>query len=215
MNTDAQVALPREVHEHRVVLHGIPWQTYQQLRRKNPSSGLRMTYDRGTLEIMSPSRKDERISYLIGRMIDEWTLAKGIDVAAGRNSTFSREDLEKGLEPDNCYWITHESEMRDQEEVDLTIHPAPDLALEVDVTRSSIPKLPIYQALGVIEVWRWRQDAIEVVRLDDEGNYQAHAGSAELPGFPLALVASILQGRERKGDTTLVRQFIRRIQDRR
>jgi Uma2 family endonuclease len=211
----ATAKIASEAFDHRVVLHDVSWQTYQRLRTANPSGALRMTYDRGQLEIMSPSRKHERISYLIGRMIDQWTLLRGIEVAAGRNTTFSRKDLEKGLEPDNCYWITHEREMRDQEEVDLTIHPPPDLALEVDVSRSSIPKLPIYQALGVPEVWRWRHDSLEVVRLDEDGHYQPQSESVELPRFPLDVAVRILNRREGQGDTTLVTQFVRRIKPRR
>jgi len=197
--------------EHRTLLHNVPWETYQSLRAANPSGHLRMTYDCGELEIMSPSRNHDRIGYLIGRMIDEWTLLHEIEVGAGRNTTFSREDLLKGLEPDNCYWITHELVMRDKEEVDLSVDPPPDLALEVDVTRSSIPKLPIYQALKVPEVWRWRRETLEILRLDDSGEYQSQPISTELPSFPFDLAIDILTQRDGTGDTTLIRQFIRRI----
>jgi Uma2 family endonuclease len=209
------MSLAPQTFEHRTLLHNVPWETYQSLRAANPSGCLRMTYDNGELEIMSPSRKHERINYLIGRMIDEWTLLLEIEVAAGRNTTFSREDLLKGLEPDNCYWITSELTMRDKEEVDLTIDPPPDLALEVDVTRSSIPKLTIYQALGVPEVWRWRHDTLEILRLDDTGEYQQQPTSTELPSFPFDLAIEILAEREGNGDTTLIRRFIRRIKRRR
>ncbi|MEX2174173.1 MAG: Uma2 family endonuclease [Pirellulaceae bacterium] len=204
-----------EVFEHRLVLHQVPWETYQSLRAANPSGHLRMTYDSGELEIMSPSRKRERMSYLIGRMIDQWTLAHDIAIGAGRNTTFSRQDLLKGLEPDNCYWIAHELQMRDVEEVDLTIHPPPDLALEVDVTRSSLAKLPIYQALAVPEVWRWRHETLEVLRLDASGSYQPHSDSVELAGFPLDVVVRTLADRAGTGDTTLIDRFVRRIKSRR
>ena len=209
------MSIASQTFEHRTLLHNVPWETYQSLRAANPSGHLRMTYDNGELEIMSPSRKHERISYLIGRMIDEWTLLQDIDVAAGRNTTFSREDLLKGLEPDNCYWITNELVMRDKEEVDLTIDPPPDLALEVDVTRSSIPKLPIYQSLGVPEVWRWRHERLEILRLDDAGQYQQQRNSTELPSFPFVLAVEILTDRGGHSDTKLIRQFIRRIKSKR
>src|SRR5512145_2881500 len=103
---------PRGELERRVFLGGVSWTTYQELRRAEENRNLRMTYDHGALEIASPSRKHEQVSYLIGRMIDEWTLRHGIDVAAGRNTTFSRPDLDSGLEPDNCYWITNEKLVR-------------------------------------------------------------------------------------------------------
>jgi hypothetical protein len=63
--------------------------------------------------------------------------------------TFRREDLDRGLEPDNCYYIQHEAAVRERDEIDLTIEPPPDLAVEVDITASSIDRLSIYMALGV------------------------------------------------------------------
>jgi Uma2 family endonuclease len=197
--------------ERRVFLGGITWETYQSLRTGDENSNLRMTYDHGALEIVSPSRKHERISYLLGRMIDQWTLDRKIAIAAGRNTTFSRGDLRRGLEPDNSYWISHEQQMRDKDEVDLKIDPPPDLVLEVDVTRSSIPKLPIYAALGVPEVWQWRLDALEVFRLSAQQQYVPKKGSVELRQFPLALVAKLLREREGKSDTTVIQEFIRGI----
>jgi Uma2 family endonuclease len=201
------MSIAPQTFEHRTLLHNVPWETYQSLRAANPSGHLRMTYDSGELEIMSPSGQHRRISYLLGRMIDQWTLLKGIEVGGGRNTTFSREDLLKGLEPDNCYWITNELVMRDRDEVDLTIDPPPDLAIEVDISRSSISKMPIYQSLGVPELWRWQFDELEVMRQDASGHYQAQRGSSELPGFPLALAVQLVGDRHQHDDTELIRQF--------
>lgn len=205
------MSIAPQTFEHRTLLHNVAWETYQSLRAANPSGYLRMAYDNGELEIMSPSRQHERISDLLGRMIDQWTLLHGIEVGAGRNTTFSKEFLLKGLEPDNCYWIAHELVMRAKEEVDLSIDPPPDLALEVEITRSSIPKLPIYQSLGVPEVWRWRRETLEVLRMDDAGQYQSQADSSELPSFPFDIAIDILGDRESNGDTALIQEFIRRI----
>lgn len=204
--------IAREQLEGCVRLGGVSWAVYQALRRADENIHLRMTYDRGALEIVSPSRKHEQVSYLIGRMIDQWTLYWDIDVAAGRNTTFSRRDLDRGLEPDNCYWISHEAAMRDRDELDLTCDPPPDLVLEVDVTRSSIPKLPIYAALGVPEVWHWKLGALEALRLSGEGKYRSRRQSSELPRFPLALATQLLLGRSGRSDTAVIQEFIRSIQ---
>jgi Uma2 family endonuclease len=199
----------RKQIEQRIFLGGVSWETYQLLRRAHENSNLRMTYDRGELEIVSPSRKHEHISYLVGWMIDVWAVARRIDVAVGRNTTFGRRDLDRGLEPDNCYWITHEELMRDKEEVDLRFDPPPDLVLEVDVTRSSIPKLPIYAALGVPEVWHWKLDDLQVLRLDSQGEYRTKKGSIELRGFPLVAAAKLLVERTGKSDTAVIQEFTR------
>ena len=115
--------------ERRIVLYGVSWATYQSLRNAEENYHLRMTFDHGALEIVSPSRKHERISYLLGRMIDQWTLHRKVEIAAGRNTTFSRKDLKSGLEPDNCYWIRHESMMRGKDSVNLLVDPPPDLVI--------------------------------------------------------------------------------------
>jgi Uma2 family endonuclease len=201
-----------EQTEWRIVLHGVPWDTYQTLRNADENYHLRMTYDRGALEIVSPSRKHESISYVLGRMIDQWTLRHKIHIAAGRNTTFSRKDLERGLEPDNCYWITHEREIRRKDNVDLRFDPPPDLVLEVDVTSSSIPKIPIYAALGVPEVWHWNDDdKLEVIRLSSSGDYRAVRQSRELPKFPLKLAVMLVLDRHDMSDTELISQFIKSI----
>jgi Uma2 family endonuclease len=201
--------------EQRVLLRDVSWHTYGLLRDADENYHLRMTYDRGVLEIMSPSRKHERIAYLLGRMIDQWTMAHDIDLQAGRNTTFRREDLQRGLEPDNCYWISHELAVRDKEELDLNIDPPPDLAIEVDITQSSLWKLPIYATLGVPEVWRWRGGQLEVLRLDRQREYQPRKSSLELPRFPLRLAGEILADCERLSDTAVVRKFLQAIQAKR
>jgi Uma2 family endonuclease len=205
----------RQQLEQRMCLRGVSWDTYQALRDAEENYHLRMTYDHGVLEVVSPSRKHEQVSYLIGRMIDQWSLRHKIHIGAGRNTTFSRKDLEQGLEPDNCYWIRNEEIMRGKDDVDLRIDPPPDLVLEVDVTRSLIPKLPIYAALGVSEVWHWKFESLEALRLDANGQYQARKGSIELRRFPLDLAAKLVVEREGKSDTTVIQEFIRAIRPRR
>ena len=196
----------------RIVLSGVSWKTYLSLRNAAENDHLRMTYDQGALEIMSPSSKHELVSYLMGRMIDQWTLRFEIDIRAGRSTTFRRKDLEKGLEPDNCYWITHELQVRGKSKVNLRRDPPPDLVLEVDVSWSSIPKLPIYAALGVPEVWHWNDDdKLEVLRLAKGQKYKVAKDSRELPKFPFALVTSLIDQRQQLSDTQLVMKFIQSI----
>jgi Uma2 family endonuclease len=197
-----------------VVLYGVTWEAYQALRSPEGNNHLRMTFDRGELEIMSPSKKHEQISYLVGRMIDEWTIARDIEIHAGRTTTFCRQDLDRGLEPDNCYWIAHEALVREFEQIDLSAHPPPDLALEVDVTSTWVPKLPIYQALGVPEVWRWRDEAVEMFALNSAGVYERISASVSLPGFPHELMVELLRRRRTLGNNAFIREFRRRSTER-
>jgi len=189
-----------------ILLRGVSWETYQTLRNEEANDHVRMTYDGGDLELMSPMKKHGKITTLLGLMIYEWTQLRRIEIESGGNMTCDREDLKKGLEPDLCYWIAHEELVRDKDKIDFLVDPPPDLALEIEVSRSAIPKLPIYQALRIPEVWRWR-GKVEVLVLDDAGAYVVRSDSAALPGFPFPLAESFLDRRKSMGDTTLMKQF--------
>jgi Uma2 family endonuclease len=209
--TATEKVVATEPMESSVVLRGVSWDNYQSLRTPEANNHLRMTYDRGELEIMSPSKKHEQVSYLIGRTIDEWTDSRGLEIHGGRSTTFSRKDLDRGLEPDNCYWIANEARVRERDAIDLSIDPPPDLALEVDVTSSWIEKLPIYQALGVPEVWRWRSESFEIVVLGTGRQYAPQTSSACLAGFPIELMVDLLRRRCTMGNNALIRAFRRAI----
>jgi len=59
----------------------------------------------------------------------------------------------------------------------------PDLAIEVDITRSKIDRPSIYAGLGVAEVWRFdaEQDRVVIERLRDDATYQPVPASGFLP----------------------------------
>jgi Uma2 family endonuclease len=203
----------QEARAHRggsLVLHGVSWERYQALRWDDANRHLRMTYDRGDLEIMSPQKKHGKIAVLLARMIYAWTIHQRMEIESAGDLTCDREDLLKALEPDLCYWITNLDYVREKDVIDLTTDPPPDLALEVDVSRQSIPKLPIYQALKVPEVWRWH-NGLDVRRLESSGNYVASTETSVLPGFPFKLAEDIIQKRHKVGENALVEQFEKAI----
>jgi len=193
--------------EQRFVLRGITWPTYQSLRDAPENYHVRMTYDRGDLEIMSPSQLHEQYSYILGRLIDVWTEECDIDIKSCRTMTFKREDLERGLEPDNCYYVQHEPQMRQKTELDLTIDPPPDLAIEVEVSAPAIRKMPLYAAFGVPEVWRFDGETLEVYQLSAAGQYEPREGSGCFPQFPVAQVVTVLRELNTASETALVRSF--------
>src|SRR5687767_3203872 len=102
-----------------ITLRNVDWQTYRRLREEPANARLAMTYDHGTLEIMSPSRLHERIAELIGHMIVDWGMEHEIPVCPAGALTVSREDLQRGCEPDKCYFIQHEEELRNRDEFSL------------------------------------------------------------------------------------------------
>jgi len=194
-------------NESRTNLRAATWQQYVELRDSDEHRNTRMTFDRGRLELMSPSKLHERVGYLMGRCIDVWTEEKQIEVQSCRSTTFRRQDLLRGLEADNCYYIEHEPDVRDRDQVDLTIDPPPDLAVEVDVTARSIERMPIYAALGIPEIWSWREDKLLVLRLNPAGQYVEAPASLALPGFPCERLTELIKRRTSSGETTLMREF--------
>src|SRR5262245_39882438 len=118
----------------RVTLRNVEWHLYQQLRASDDRRNVRMTYSPGPLEVMSPSRIHERLTQLISRVLEVWAEEHDMEFDCGGSTTMQREDLARGLEPDNSYYVEHADQMRERDQLDLTIDPPPDIAIEVDIT---------------------------------------------------------------------------------
>jgi len=114
--------------------------------------------------------------------------------------------LDRGLEPDKCFYIQNESAVRDRDEYDADIDPPPDLVIEVDVTSLSIKRMPVYAGFHVPEIWRWIENRLEIYRLVDAAYVQVEK-SAALSEFPFELVSKILEMRFEVDETNLVRRF--------
>jgi Uma2 family endonuclease len=150
------MAVARRPGSSRLVLYGEPWETYVRLLRIfDERRHLRITYDRGALEIMTLSPEHEHLKKLLGRLVE--TLAEELNQAleAYGSMTFKRRAKEKGIEPDDCYWIQNEAKAgRLVKRFNPKRDPPPDLAIEVEVTRSALNRMEIYRAMRVAEVWR-------------------------------------------------------------
>ncbi len=138
-----------------IVLEGVSWETYESLLRDLEARGQRMylTYDRGTLEIMAPSPFHERYKTLLGSFLVAIRIGRRIRVASYGSATYRREDLERGLEPDECYYVQNEPLLRGRSEIDLRSDPPPDLVIEMDYTHHEVDRESIYAAMGVPEIW--------------------------------------------------------------
>lgn len=97
-------------------------------------------------------------------------MALGVDVESFGSTTFKRDDLERGFEPDSCFYITNAARMLGKSTIDLAKDPPPELVIEIDITSASIRKLPIYAQVGVSEVWRYDGAKLFMFKLAD-GEY--------------------------------------------
>ena len=179
------------------VIDGVSWETYRRLRDE-AGPATRITYDDGRMEIMAPiSMGHGGRTKLICRLLETYLDHAGIAYTGVDVVTLARDDLQKGCEGDQMYYIHAEPPPPETEELDLSVHNPPDLVIEVDLASSSVPKEPIYAAIGVTELWRLEAEALRVgVLASDRTTYANRDGSALLPGLDVAaLRAHIRLGR--------------------
>lgn len=190
----------------RLILHGVSWEEYVRLLRAFEGRHLRLTYDRGVLEIMTLSFEHENEEYLVCRFVDVITEELNWPVQGGGSTTFKRRKHQRGLEPDGCWWITHEALVRGKKRIDLRQDPPPDLVSEIDVTKSSINRMRIHAKLGIREVWRFDGKRLEFYTLK-EGKYEATEESQVFPGIRASEVLPFLTQFNHEDQTTIVKRF--------
>jgi Uma2 family endonuclease len=189
------------------VLYDIDWKTYTRLLRAfEGRRRFRLTYDRGTLEIMSPLWEHEGPAYVFGSFIDVLTDELNLPRRSGRTITLRRRRAQRGLEPDNCYWIANAPRVQGRARLDLRTDPPPDLAIEIDVTSSSLDRMSIYAALGVPEVWRLSPQGLTFNALRGRA-YQDQPTSLSFPGLTPADLSGFLTQLVHADETVLLRQF--------
>ena len=191
-------------------LSHVDWKVYLRLRHAfDIHRGVRMTYDRGELEIMSPLLKHDDDAAILERFVVVLTEELGLPIKHGGSTTLKRRKRQKGIEADRCYWIANAARMAGKRELDLRTDPPPDLAIEVDVTHSSLDRMSIYAALNVPEVWRVEGDLITFDFLDADGVYRSLDRSRWFPILAPADLLRFLALARRAGDENVVVQQFR------
>lgn len=200
--------------EQKVHLNNVSWETYEALLEDHESSSApRFTFDRGMLEIMSPSPEHEKFNRRIAQLVLAFAEQMDLESEDLGSTTFRREDLARGFEPDSCFYIQNEEQVRGKDRIDLAVDPPPDLVIEVDITSPSINKLTIYAGLGVPEVWRYDGEKLEILQLGDDGYVEA-SESAALPGLKSTVLSRLVE-RSKSSRRTVwlrgVREAARRV----
>jgi Uma2 family endonuclease len=206
MNLLHRVQPASAVDGRRLLLHAVDWPTYEKLLDAVGQRPLRLTYDRGNLEIMAPSWNQEWWKHRIGFAITLLSAEVNVEVQGGGSTTFRREDLQKSLEPDECLYVgAHASQMSGPDrEIDLSRDPPPDLVIEIDITRSSLDREGIYAALGVPALWRFDGESLQASRLGPDRTYVPCARSPAFPSLPLPELVRFLQT-QALSETRLIR----------
>lgn len=179
------------LNPQRLVLYGVNWQTYEKALDAFGDRPLRITYDRGNLELMSPLPIHEVYKCLFLRLLDYLSDELDFGMKACGSTTFRREDLDRGLEPDECFYLGNLSYVQNWSRIDLTVDPPPDLAVEVNNTNSSLDRMGIYAALGVPELWRFDGESLQAYELLD-GAYVPRPHSPTFSFLPLGEIVEWL-----------------------
>jgi Uma2 family endonuclease len=179
--------------EAGVIFHDVGWDDYLAMLRIVGERRIRVTYDRGTMEVRMPSQRHEQAAQLLGLFVPRLAEELEIPYEPLGMTTWRKPTAEKGLEPDQCYYIQNQAIVRQKETLDLEVDPPPDLAIEVDITRSSLDRLGIYADLRVPELWRYDGQTVTFSRLQPDSRYQPCATSTCFPGLRPADVQLFLE----------------------
>lgn len=186
------------------------WRMYSQLLRAlGDHTTVRVAFDDGELEIMSPSLEHDRLGRLLGDMVVQIALEKGLPMHRGGSTTIRQKSKMRGLEPDECFWLASAPLLSVDRNLDLTKSPPPDLAIEIDVSSSSLDRLAIYGSLRVPEIWRWEEDSLWFLTLIEDGEYQEVERSRAFPFLRSAdLMRFVRTAKDARDQTPVLKEFI-------
>ena len=166
--------------QEKITLYGVTWKEYDTLVTlfMDRFPGLRMTFLEGTLEIMGTSSEHERLKKIIARLLEMYAVERRVTFNGYGNTTFRKEAVKRGLEPDECYCLGELKEV-------------PDIAIEIALSSGGVNKLSVYQGLSVTEVWFWQNNRFVLYRLK-QGEYQKIDRSKFLPNLDFNLLSQFI-----------------------
>lgn len=191
----------------KVLFKEVSWETLEAILEENDreNHSSRLAYNQGTLEIVTPLPEHEINKNFITNFIEILLEELDREFYPLGSTTFKNELMQQGIEPDNCFYIENEALIRGKERIDLTVDPPPDLALEIEITSRSYPE--IYAALGVPELWQFRQGNLQISILE-KGKYQISTKSSIFPQFPLTkAIPEFLQQCKTQGRNKTMKAF--------
>ncbi|MBD2203803.1 Uma2 family endonuclease [Calothrix sp. FACHB-1219] len=191
---------------HQLLIKNISWSIYKSiLAELGENRSSRISYSQGMLEIMAPLPEHEVSKKIIGNLVEILLEELDIDFWSLGSTTFDREKMDAGVEPDDCFYIQNEAAVRGKDRIDLTVDPPPDLAIEIDIT--SRTRFNNYEVLGVPELWRWKGNRLEI-NVMINGKYVASTASAIFPNLPITqVIPEYLMRSKTEGRNAAMRAF--------
>jgi Uma2 family endonuclease len=194
-------------------LRGLQWNDYLALSDIIGDRRLRTYFCDGEMEILMPSYVHEVWVALLGQFIELLTMVLKIDRKSAGATRFRREDLERGLEPDRCYYIANEPRVRNKLYLDLQVDPPPDLAIEIEISSSVKPRMRVHAGLRVPEVWRFDGRTLSVHQLAGNEEYVVAERSRYFPFLPMQELVRFLKMHGTMSENALMDTFVDWVRD--
>ncbi|MEK7724970.1 MAG: Uma2 family endonuclease [Acidobacteriota bacterium] len=180
-----------------LILSDITWETYDQFVQETMDKIVNplFYFEKETLFIMPLLPKHERINYYLESLVNILTEEFKVDCIGLGSTTYQRADIEKGFEPDSCFYFKYEKQMRNKNKLDMSIDPAPELIIEVDITSLSTGRQNIFAAFGVPEIWRYDGDKMQILQLN-KNKYVEINNSLALPKITVEKLSEFISKSE-------------------
>lgn len=192
-----------------ISISNLSWQDFENiLSELGEHRRVRLTYYRGTLELMSPLAIHERHHRIIADIVKAILEIQERDWEDFGSSTIKRPEV-AGVEPDTCLYIQNASQVRGCTHLDLDVYPPPDLAIESDVTSKTT--LDAYTVLGVPEVWIYSDHQLKIY-IFCQGAYVEVFSSPTFPDLSLTqMIPQWVQQAIEQGTSQMLRQLKKQL----
>ncbi|MCK5727946.1 MAG: Uma2 family endonuclease [Methylococcales bacterium] len=191
----------------QLLLKDISWQMFETIQDEFEKAGRksRFSYSKGWLELMSPLAVHEFDKIIISDFVKALLEEQEIEFIDLGSVTLRSKRAKKAVEPDACFYIQHEAKIRGKDKIHLDIDPAPDLAIEIDITYRS--HFDNYEKLGVPELWRFDGQILKIFLLE-KGCYQESDISLQFPQLSIKqLIPDYLEQCKKNGRNKTMRAF--------
>ena len=189
------------------IFHKLTWDDYLNLSEQvGETHRLRLSFNEGTLKVMSLSPTHEKYVAFINRLMSQLSFRLRLDILFFGSATMRKQKAQKGNEPDACFYVQNAPAIGHRIELDFTVDPPPDVVVEVDIHNDSTGNDPIYAALGVPEIWRYDGQTMHVLHLHNE-TYEAATASRALPLLTAAILTEYLERLRRDGEFAAILAF--------
>lgn len=204
-----------------VTFQDVGWDEYEELLEQvGEAPGLRISYDNGSLQVMTISSEHEKYAFFINSLIAGIRLRLRMNILAFGSATMRKPKRSAGDEPDACFYVQTAALIGNKIQLDFETDPPPDVVVEIDVHHDSRSRFGVYARLGVPEIWRYDGRVMTIYYLAkdaadiDASLYVEQETSAALPMLTAQILTETIERMRRDGELNALLAFDEWLQSR-